>query len=358
MASIYSYNFLNSLAASGADVNMVNSNIRFNGAPPVNMKQATVSQFVDPITLLREQWVFTPTAANAVGQVYSFRLQQVVNGRNISKVFSYTSVTNADTRLAICTALARVVNLDPELSVVATVTGSNPNETLTITASATSPDLIVTIISVGNGFTIPSTPAFVNGAGAAVSLSAPTGVTSVSTGANGLVTISATNTNIVAGMLVNYTIAPSGETITFADGSTTVPGQIVTVRVGGTISGSQFQIGPSTDSNIESITFTTIAAARVATLQPSFVRGTGTELAARGIVGATAANVYAEVKLNWLETPPNGGAPISKTHSVFVNSGDANYSAFRYNAMNFMRGATSSTTTFGTTANNETSAIL
>jgi len=351
MASIYTYNFMSPTGTAGVDVNLVNSNLRVTGAPPVNMKEATVSQFLDPITELREIVTLTPTQATAIGQVYSIRIQQVNRGRNISKTFAYTSVTASDSTTTISNAFRTMINLDPELSVVATGT-----TTVVLTAASTGVDLAVTIISTGAGLTQATT--FANSAGSVVTLANATATSQTSAGtANNVGTITATSSNLANGMVVRYTLI-SGDSFTFADGSVVnTVGATVDLRVGN-VSASAFDIGSLHDSNIELFTLAATAA-RTLALVPSFVRGTGAELANRGIVGAVAATVYAEVKLNWLETPPNGGAAISKSHSVFVDTTtSANYGPFRYRAVGFMRGTAASTTAFNTTATNESAAIL
>ena len=351
MASIYTYNFLSPTGTAGVDVNLVNSNLRVTNAPPVNIKQATVSQFLDPITELRERITITPTTAAAAGTVYSLRIQQVNRGRNISKVFSYTSV-GADTDAVISARFVSLINLDPELSVVAAVAGT----TFTLSAASTGVDIVVTLISLGAGLTQASS--FLNAAGAVVTLANATAATQTSAGtANNLGTITATSVNMANGMIVRYTLI-SGDSFTFADGTVVnTVGATVDLRVGN-VSGPSFEIGPLHDSNIELFTLAATAV-RTLALVPSFVRGTGAELANRGIVGAAAATVYAEMKLNWLEVPANGGAAISKSHSVFVDTTtSANYGPFRYRAVGFMRATAASTTAFNTTATNESAAIL
>lgn len=352
MASIYTYNIL-SPTTSGTDVNLVNSNLRITGAPPVSLKQATVSQFLDPVTELRERVTLTPTTAAAAGVVYSIRIQQVNKGRNISKAFSYTSV-GLDTDTIISTRFVSMINLDPELSVVAAVAGT----TFTITAASTGVDINVTIINSGTGLTQATT--FYNSAGTQVTLANATATSQTSAGNVGNVgTITAASSNLANGMIVRYTLI-AGDSFTFADGTVVnTVGAKVDLRVGN-VSGAAFDIGQVHDSNIELFTLAATAA-RTLELVPSFVRGTGAELANRGIVGATSATVYAEVKMNWLEVPPNGGAAISKSHSVFVDTTtSANYNPFRFKAINLMRATSGATVTtaFQTTATNEASSVL
>lgn len=352
MSSIYTYNLLTP-AASGADVNLSNSLIKTTGAPTVNLKEATLSQFNDPITELREVITLTPTTATAIGQVYSINVVQFVKtlGRYVNKNFSYTSQSaTTDTGTVISTRLRDLINLDPELAVTAALVGA----TVSITADSGSSDMTITLTSLGAGLTSATT--YVNSSGTAVTLASGTAVTQAGTTVNGVVTVTAVSSNLAAGMYVAYTLA-GADSITLADGTILSAGATVNVRVGNT-SASAFDFGPLYDSNIESVT---IGATGVRTLAlvVTAPRGTASELASRGVVGAASATVYGEVKLNWLETPPNGGAPISKSHSIYVDSttSGANYTAFRYKMMNAMRALTSSTSAFGTTATAEASSI-
>ena len=350
MSSIYSYNLLVP-AASGADTSLANSCVKITGAPTVNLKEATLSQFNDPLTEVREVVTLTPTTATAVGQVYSFNVTQYVKalGRIVSKNFSYTSVTASDSNTTISTRLKALLDLDSELAI--SVTSST---TVVITADSGSSDITVTLISTGAGLTQAST--YVNAAGTAVTIANGTAVTQAGTTVNGVVTVTAVSSNLAAGMLVNYTLS-GADSITLADGTVLSSGSTLAVRVANT-SASAFDFGPSTDSNIESVTIGATGA-RTLTLTPVTPRGTASDLAARGVVGAASNVVYGEVKLNWLETPVNGGSAISKSHSVYVDitTSGANYTAFRYKVMNAMRGLTSSTSAYGTTATAEASSI-
>lgn len=351
MSSIYSYNLLVP-AASGADTSLANSCVKITGAPAVNLKEATLSQFNDPLTEVREVVTLTPTTATAVGQVYSFNVTQYVRslGRIVSKNFSYTSVTASDSSTTISTRLKALLDLDSELAI--SVTSST---TVVITADSGSSDITVTLISTGAGLTQASS--YVNAAGTAMSIAAGTAISESGAGVNNLATVTATSSNLAAGMLVNFTLAGT-DSIVLADGTTVTSGAIA-VRIGGTVGAASFQFGPSTDSNIESMDLDTTVAARTLGLIPVTPRGTVADLAARGVVGAVSGTTYGEVKLNWLEVPVMGGGAISKAHSVFVDSttSSANYTAFRYKVMNAMRALTSSTSAFGTTATSEASSI-
>ncbi len=350
MSSIYSYNLLVP-AASGADASLANSCVKITGAPAVNLKEATLSQFNDPLTEVREVVTLTPTTATAVGQVYSFNVTQYVRslGRIVSKNFSYTSVTASDSNTTISTRLKALLDLDSELAI--SVTSST---TVVITADSGSSDITVTLISTGAGLTQAST--YVNAAGTAVTIANGTAVTQAGATVNGVVTVTAVSSNLANGMLVNYTLS-GADSITLADGTVLSAGSVLAVRVANA-SASSFDFGPSTDSNIESVTIGATGA-RTLTLSPVTPRGTVSDLAARGVVGAVSGTTYGEVKLNWLEVPVMGGGAISKSHSVFVDSttSGANYTAFRYKVMNAMRALTSSTSAFGTTATAEASSI-
>lgn len=352
MSSIYTYSFLSPTGTAGVDVSLVNSNLRITGAPNINMKQATQGLYVDAITETREVITLTPTQATAIGQVYSIRISQFNKalGRNVSKSFSYTSVTASDSTSVISAALIAVINLDPELAV--TASGST---TVVITADSGSNDIIVTLISTGAGLTQAST--FVNSAGTAVT---PATTYTASTASN-LVTVvraSGTQTGFAEGMIVNVTLA-GADTITLRDGTVLAAPSVVPVRIGGTITngggvGDQFQFGPTTDSTIAAAAVT----AAVVAVAPRPARGTAAELTSRGIVGTASGVVYSEVLVNWLETPSQGGAPISKSHSVFVSTATAaNHTAFRFNAINLMNAVSGSPSAFQTTANPEASSI-
>jgi hypothetical protein len=354
MASIYTYNLLTP-AASGADVLLSNSTIEIAGAPFVNLKEATLSQFNDPIVEVRKVQVWTPSSITA-GTAYALNIVAFSKplGRLVNKLFSCTAVAG-DNATTVSNKLIQIINLDSEIPVTASGTGGG---TVILTADAGSSDFTAT--NAGAGTFSGATATFVNSAGTAVSFTTgtSTGVAESGAGVNNLATITiAASATLAAGMVVNYTLGGT-DSIILADGTTVTSGTIP-VRIGGTVSTTQFQFGPATDSNIESMDLDTAVAARTVTLTPAPPRGTAAELASRGIVGASSSVTYAEVKLNWLEVPVNGGAAISKSHSVFVDSTTtpANYTAFRYVAINAMRALTTSTSAFGTTASVQASSI-
>lgn len=354
MSSIYTYSFLSPSGTLGADINLVNSQLKTTGAPTVNMKEATVSQFLDNALEIRRRETLTPTQSVSAGQVYSFNIVQTVKTLNrvVNKTYSYTSV-GVDTTATISSRLIALVNADSEIGV--TASGST---TIVLTADSGNSEFSLTIISVGAGLTSATT--YVDSAG---TVTAPATSYTTATASNVITFTRGTGTqlNFVAGMYVNVTLAV-GDSITLRDGTViTSTSGAQKFRIGGTISngvgaGDTFQISPVTDANVSSASVT---GAPTVAMVATFPRGTGAELATRGVVGATSSTVYAEMKLNWLETPINGGAPISKSHSVFVDTTtSANYGPFRYKAINAMNAVTASETVFNTTATNESSAII
>lgn len=354
MASIYTYNILSPLAASGADVSLVNSNFKITGAPTINNKQTISGLLLDPITEVREKVVCTPSTAGSNGN-YSMRITQFVKtlGRNVSKVFTYAA-TSGDTATTISGAFVAMISLERELAI--TVTGTS---TVDITANSGSSDLNI-VLSAPNASTFTPVTSFVNSAGSAVTIAASTAATTGATAdPNRVGTITAASSNLANGMVVRYTLI-SGDSFTFHDGTVVnTAGATVDVIVGN-VSASAFDIAGIYDSRIESVTLGTSATPRTLTLVPTPGRGLGSELATRGVVGATAATTYAEVKLLWNDAPVNGGTPIQKQHSVFVDTttNSTNYGTFRYKLINALQGTLSSTSTFSATATPESASVI
>lgn len=355
MASIYTYNILSPLAASGADVSLVNSNFKITGAPTINNKQTISGLLLDPITEVREKVVCTPSTAGSTGN-YSMRITQFVKtlGRNVSKVFTYAA-TSGDTATTISGAFVAMISLERELAI--TVTGTS---TVDITANSGSSDLNI-VLSAPNASTFTSVTSFLNVAGAAVTTATLTTPFLSQTAAglpNNVGTLTSTSTNLANGMVVRYTLA-STDSFTFHDGTVVnTPGATVDLIVGN-VSGTTFDIGAIYDSRLESFTLGT-ASARTVSPVATPGRGLGSELALRGIVGATAATTYAEVRIIWNDAPVNGGTPIQKQHSVFVDTttSSVNYGTFRYKLINALQGTSSSTSTFNTTATPESASVI
>lgn len=352
MASIYTYNILSPLAASGADVSLVNSNFKITGAPTINNKQTITGLLLDPVTEVREVVTLTPTVASGA-QTYSIRITQFVKtlGRNVSKVFSYAAA-NGDSATTISAAFIAMINLDREIAV--TASGS---ATVVLTAASGSSDIIVTVISAGSGLSPQTT--FVNSAGTAVTLANATATSTTGGGTVAVVgTITAASTNLANGMVVRYTLI-SGDSFTFHDGTVVNTAGATVDLIVGNVSASAFDISPIYDSRLELFTLAATAA-RTLSLVPTPGRGLGSELATRGVVGATAATTYAEVRILWNDAPVNGGTPIQKQHSVFVDTttNSTNYGTFRYKLINALQGTTSSTSAFNTTATPESASVI
>lgn len=353
MASIYTYNILSPLAASGADVSLVNSNFKITGAPFINNKQTISGLLLDPVTELREKVVSTPSTAGSTGY-YTMRITQFVKtlGRNVSKVFTYAA-TSGDTATTISGGFVAMIALERELAI--TVTGTS---TVDITANAGSSDLSV-VLSAPLSSTFTAATTFVNVAGSAVTLANATAITQTSSGTVANVgTITATSSNLANGMIVRYTLI-SGDSFTFRDGTVVSTVGATVDLIVGNVSGTAFDIGGIYDSRLELFTLAATAA-RTLALVPGPGRGLGSELALRGVVGATAATTYSEVRIVWNEIPATGGTPIQKQHSVFVDTttSSTNYGTFRFKLINALQGTTSSTTAFQTTATPESASVI
>lgn len=362
MTTIQTYSFLDTVAASGADTMLTNSTVKMKGAPDVKLGSIMTAQILDPQVVLREVVTLTPTQSTAIGQVYSFRVNQLnkTTGTNISKVFAYTAITAADSATVISNALRAVIGTDAQIDMVASGTA-----TLVLTASASSPNFEITVVSAGAGLSQATT--FVDGAGSVVVLGGSgTYANSTITGTGtpdctlNMIITSGTQTGLVEGMRVNVTLT-GNDTITLQDGTVLIAGAVFNTRIGAVVNGAatsvSFKIGQLYDSNIALISST--ATSRVAALAPTYARGLGSELASRGIVGATAATTYTEVSLSWLETPQIGGVQRARKHSTFVSGASgANLLALRYQVMNSLHGTAASTSSFTTTFTSEAVSAL
>jgi hypothetical protein len=357
MASISTYNIITPGAQSSAattDMSVVNGFLKMTGAPNINFKNTVSAVVLDPINEAREVITLTPTTASGA-QVYSFRITQFVKtlGRNVSKVFSY-SAASGDTATTISAAFIAMINLDRELSVVASGTS-----TVVLTANSGSSDLLVTLISTGSGLSQAAT--YLSAAGTALTV-ATTYTAAVAsnlttlTGATG--TQPVTGNGLANGVLLQITLnASETGTITMHDGSTYAAGQSFLVRCNvsnnATVTSATVTYGPTTDANV--LTNTTGSAAPTVAVVATPGRGLGSELALRGIVGATAATSYTQVKVNWNDVSLQGGTPIAKEHSIFVDgtTNSSNLTAFRFVAINLLAGYTGTNNAISSTVNPE-----
>jgi len=334
-------------------MSMVNGFLKTTGAPMINFKNTVSAVVLDPINEAREVITISPTTASGA-QVYSFRITQFVKtlGRNVSKVFSY-SAASGDTATTISAAFIAMINLDRELSVVASGTS-----TVVLTAASGSSDILVTLISTGSGLTQAST--FVNAAGTAMTIATTYGAASTTSNLTTLTratgTQPATGNGLASGSLFLITLVSESGSITMHDGSTYTGNQSFLVRCNvsnnDTAASATISFGPTTDANILTNTLSgTPTVALVAT--PG--RGLGSELALRGIVGATAATSYTQVKVNWNDVSAQGGTPIAKEHSVFVDgtTNSSNLTAFRFVAINLLAGYTGTNNAISSTVNPE-----
>lgn len=364
MASIYTYNIITPSATAGADISLINSMIETTNAPSVSIKEATLSQFNDPIVETRKKQVWTPTAANSTAFALNIVAFNKSLGRIVNKTFSYTTAASGDNATSISNALAALINLDSEIPVTAT-----GGATLTLIADAGSSDFTATTAAAGGmagaTATTVSTAGVDNTIATTYSFTSTTAGLTTLTGATGSQPVA--GNGLVAGMLVRVTLnaGESAGAVVLQDGTSLSGGQsfitrLNTVSNNATVTSATITFGVAGDSNILSNTMTLGPTVALVASPP---RGTGAELASRGVVGAVAATQYGELRLNWLETPVNGGAPISKSHSVFVDassgtSGTTAYTGFRWKAINILNGTTPNTGAIQTVANPETSSAI
>jgi len=141
------------------------------------------------------------------------------------------------------------------------------------------------------------------------------------------------------------------------DGSTYTAGQSFLVRCNvsnnATVTSATVTFGPTTDANVLTNTVGSHAPTVAVVATPG--RGLGSELALRGIVGATAATSYTQVKINWNDVSLQGGTPIAKEHSIFVDgtTNSSNLTAFRFVAINLLAGYTGTNNAISSTVNPE-----
>jgi hypothetical protein len=360
MASISTYNIITPGAQSSAattDMSVVNGFLKMTGAPMINFKNTVSAVVLDPINENREVITVSPTAATGV-QIYSIRITQFVRtlGRNVSKVFSY-SAANADSAATISAAFIAMISLDRELALTAAAVSTTG---FSLTAASGSSEILVTLISTGSGLSQASTWVSANGSAvtAATTYSWTSTTSNLTTYTRATGTQPATGNALANGTLFQVTLA-SGETGTLVmhDGSSYGAGQTFVVRCNvsnnDTAASATITFGPTTDANILTNTLGVTPASVTLVATPG--RGLGSELALRGVVGATAATSYTQVKVNWNDVSLQGGTPIAKEHSLFVDgtTSSGNLTAFRFVAINLLSGYTGTNSAISSTVNPE-----
>jgi hypothetical protein len=360
MASISTYNIITPGAqssASNTDMNMVNGFLKITGAPSISFKNTVSAVVLDPINETREVITVSPTAASGA-QTYSIRIQQFVKtlGRNVSKIFSYSAATG-DSAATISAAFVAMINLDREIAVTAAAVSTTG---FSLTPASLSSDINVILISTGSGLSQASTWVSSNGSAvtAATTYSWTSTTSNLTTYTRATGTQPATSNALANGTLFQITLA-AGETgtIVMHDGSSYGAGQTFIARCNvsnnDTAASATISFGPTTDVNI--LTNTLGVTPTAVTLVATPGRGLGSELALRGIVGATAATTYTQVKVNWNDVSAQGGTPIAKEHNVFVDgtTSSGNLTAFRYVALNLLAGYTGTNNAVSSTVNTE-----
>lgn len=322
-----SYNFLDTLAASGADVIFNNHILQVTGSPQIDFRKIEAVQLIPPTNELLQVQTVTPTAANST--TFSIFIQQVVNGRLIGRVFSYDTAASGDTATTICNAWRSAINLDSSVQITATGTA-----TLILTAKTGFPLFSVTSLSGANSIaaTVSGKSAFTGGTFTAST--ATFGVTSHGYAVGDTVSITAATTTVFS---VNGT-------------AVSLPFTGVVNTVANANSFTLYGVTGSADGT--AVAGSPLAAPAV---------GTGTLLNQLSFAGGTAANNYFQYVFQYSDNNVVGNATFEghpRRHYMLINVGSSNYNG----SGNFdqkMRAALADVTTFGgSTASPEATAII
>jgi hypothetical protein len=134
MSKINDIVVLNTVSALGADASVdANGFLNVVGADSIKASRIQNMQIQPYVAEVARVEVITPTAANNATYKFAISGIDITNGLPYYKTFTYLSSGTA-TRLEIVNAFVSLVNADTKINVTASQTGSNPNETLTLTA--------------------------------------------------------------------------------------------------------------------------------------------------------------------------------------------------------------------------------
>lgn len=327
--NVSTYNVLDTVAASGADITLSNHVLKFTGSPSIDFRSIESCQVSEAKNELLQITTITPTAADS--KTFAFWITQKLASGGVSRVLvTYDTAASGDTATTICNAWRAQINLMSNLSV--SVSGTS---TLIITALTGAP--IFTVTSAGNG-TIS--------AANTVSGKSTKTITAL-TAATGTFTASAHGYSVGD----TVTVTPGGTSTLAKDGVSGLTSVTGVVKIAATNTFVLYGVTISADES--SLTGTAVP-------QPSPAVGKGSDLIAAGVSTATAGNNYYAVKVNHLDRANNPGSTTgerrAKSHTVYVNTGDSDTLA----ASGFMdvlllkMGAVTS----GTTANAEAVSIL
>jgi hypothetical protein len=144
MSKITDIVVLNTVSAGGTEFTVNNNGlVNVLGADSFKAERITNMQIQPYVAEALQAQVITPTAANNTTYRFSVSGVDITNGLPYYSTFTHLS-SAAATRLEIVSAFVALVNADTKLNAIASVSGSNPNETLTLTAKTGYP--IFTII--------------------------------------------------------------------------------------------------------------------------------------------------------------------------------------------------------------------
>lgn len=328
---IKTYNILDSVAASSADIVLQNGILSITGAPKIPFGRVMSNESNPYLTEVREVVTVTPTAANSTAYRMVIKQFNKAVGRDIEEAIEYTTAASGDTATTICNAFRAIIATRPNLKLVA-------SGTTTLVLTATSGYPLMTVTSTAAGVLAQATT-FVNGAG--TGLTAQTGLTL--TISSGVVTAPATSHGLTTGMTV--TIADSALTFTDRNG----------VAVVGSYRG-RITVTTANAFTMDDVvvTGTPGAAGGSYTIHGQAAVGTYANLVARGITGGTSGNLYEEWRFKYEDLSPVSGQSQIMTHSVFVNASDGDFAALRVTFNNLRGGGTAAS---ATTANPEADAV-
>ncbi len=343
------YNILNAVTGV-SDCTLNQGTLQTKGAPALKMSDIFQAELLDPLAEGLQVITLTPVAAASSTYQFTITQQNNATGQLVQIPISVVSDASGETATTLTTKFKTLVNLQQSLQVVATGTA-----TLILTAVTGSPNFSVSITNVGGGLTQAST--VIDGSGTTKILTNTSGTSNVSAGGATL-----GGTVLLAGAAngdtVTFTLA-GADSVELRNGKTLVAGDTFTTIIGNVTNSATvgvYSIGPAYDARISNTGITSFAAARLVapvwSAQPA--RGTYTQLTAKGIVGLTSGNIYAELAIQTnARSKVNAQDSSNMTWSTFINTSDADYAATLRTAIINNLAAVSS----GTTATAKAAAI-
>lgn len=294
-----SYNVLDNIQASGADIVLQNHFLSIGSSPKMDFRKIEIVQTLPALNELLQ--IVTVTFTSADSTLFQLTINQVVNGRTQVFQVPYTTPASSNTATTIGDAMRSSINLMSGIGVVATGTA-----TLILTAKTGSPSFSVVNAGIGTftqATTVSGKTAFTGG-----TVVAATGVFTKT--AHGFVV--GDSMSITAATTSTFTLDGVAQTLPFIAVVNTVP------------SSSTFTLR----GVVASADGTAIAASPVA--QP--YRGRGADLLAAGVLTATAGTNYYTYSFLYsdnnkiLAGTVNEGHP--KRHYLYVSQTATNFAAF------------------------------